>query len=146
MKYIIDRLTKPEHFTKDITNFMIEEVPKINKIFGNSFNHEMFKPYLFANNGFFLICKRNDEIRGVMLAVIRNSIFDNKTKMLRQVLFYVKPNSGRTACYLFKKFIDIGKAEANHIITVLTSQTNIKPETLQKMGFKELEVVYRLEV
>lgn len=144
--YTIERLRSVQDFTPEIHKFLAEEVPKISKMFNDVFNYENCIEYIFAEAGVFLLCKRNNEITGLMIAFLFKSPFDYKTILLQQQLFYVKPNSGRTAYYLFKKFIDIGKSEANHIITMLTSQTNIKPQTLEKMGFKELETLYRLEV
>ena len=101
---------------------------------------------MFAERAIFLICRRDGEVRGTMIAFLTKSPFDPSIKILQQQHFYVKPDSGRTAYHLFKKFIDIGKTEANHIITMLTSQTNIKPETLERLGFKEMETLYRMEV
>lgn len=144
--YTIERLSQPKDFTPDIEQFLTEEIPNISKIFGNKFNHDNCIYHAFALAGVFLICRRNDKVQGLMVAFLNRSPFDHKTILLQQQLLYVKPNSGRTAYHLFKKFIDIGKREANHIITMITSQTNIKPTTLEKMGFKEMEVLYRLEV
>lgn len=145
MTYTLERVQKPVEFTEDVKKFLADEMPKLSKRFGDKLNFKNNFPEIFAQQGIFLICKRNEEITGIMVAVLRQSPFDFETTILRQVLFYVKPNSGRTAYHLFKKFIDIGKSQANHIITMITSQTNIKPETLKKMGFKELETLYLLE-
>jgi hypothetical protein len=54
---------------------------------------------------------------------------------------------GTKAAYLlFKDFIDFGKSNANHIITMICKITNIKPESLLKLGFTEMETLYRLEI
>lgn len=144
--YTIERITKPEDFTKDFKQFLLEEVPKISDTFDNVFDYNNCSPFLMAKKTFVLVCRRDGEIRGLMVADISNNYFDMKIKILQQILFYVKPNSGRTAYYLFNKFIDIGKSEANHIITMLTKHTNIKPTTLESLGFKELETLYRMEI
>lgn len=146
MKYTIERIRNHYHFTKDFYEFLDESVPNISKMFGDKFNIHNTVYESFALKGLVLICRRNGEIRGMMIASLFVSPFDSATIILQQQLFYVKPDSGRTAYHLFQEFLDIGKAKANHIITMLTSQTNIKPETLEKMGFKELETLYRLEV
>ena len=143
--YTIERLRRPEDFRKDIKKFMREEIPKISQMFGDSFNFNNCSIFDIASRSIFLICRRNGEVRGLLVAFLYRSNFDKNTKILQQQILYVKPDSGRTAYHLFKKFIDIGKLEANHIITMLTSQTNIKPETLEKIGFKELETLYRME-
>lgn len=142
--YTIERIKLP--IPKDVEVFLEEEIPKISKIFKDKFNFENRDDFIMFEKGVVLVCKRNEEITGIFLAFLYPSVFDSETKLLQQQLFYVKPDSGRTAFHLFKKFIDIGKNEADHIITTLTSQTNIKPKTLEKMGFEKLETLYRMEV
>ncbi|MCK4518201.1 hypothetical protein KAT92_05455 [Candidatus Babeliales bacterium] len=144
--YTVEQVSTIWGFEKDIVNFLHEEAPKINKMFGDDFDYKGFRLDVFAEKGIFLVCRRNGEVRGILLASLCGSLFDQNFKILQQELFYVKPDSGRTAYHLFKKFIDIGKLKANHIITMLTSQTNIKPSTLVNLGFKETEVLYTLEV
>ena len=146
MTYTIEQLRRPEDFTSDVRKFISDEIANVSKLFGDRFNFKNFVPEHFAQAGIFLICRREGEIRGVMLASLTRTHFDFETAILRQVLFYVKPHSGRTAYQLFKKFIDIGKSRANHIITTIASQTNIKASTLQRMGFKEVETLYRMEI
>lgn len=144
--YTIERLNGPEDFDESVVKYLYEEAPKISELFENVFNYENFSPLLLANKAIFLVGKRNGEVRGHMIACLSRSPLDTKITMLEQISFYVKPDSGRTAYCLFSKFLDIGKSEANHIITMLTRHSNIKPSTLEKLGFKEMEVVYRLEV
>jgi len=144
--YTIERLSRVEDFTDDIDAWLEQVAPKISALFGHVFNHKNFRPHLFAQNGFFLICKRNGKVRGGMVGMLLRSFIDPEIIVLQQVILYVQPDSGRAAYHLFKKFIDIGKTEANHIITMTTSQTNIKGKSLEKLGFKELETLYRLEV
>jgi hypothetical protein len=144
--YTIEQLNDTFDFTGDVMMFLREEVPKINEMFGGDFDYSNFPLNNFAKNAVFLVSKRNDKITGIMLASLCPSLFDKNFKILQQELFYVKPDSGRSAYYLFQKFIDIGRLKANHIITMLTSQTNIKPSTLVKLGFRQTEVLYTLEV
>lgn len=144
--YTIERIHKAEQFTPEIKKFLKEEVPNISKLFGDKYNYNNCIQHAFAQAGILLFCRRGNEITGLMIAFLNRSPFDHKILILQQQLFYVKQHSGRTAYHLFKKFIDIGRSEANHIITMITSQTNIKSVTLERMGFKELEVLYRLEV
>lgn len=135
-----------EDYTKELAVFLGNEIPKISKLFDNKFDWKNRDDFRLFRKGIFLVCERDEEIVGIHISFLVKSVFDENTRILQQQLFYCKEGSGRAAYYLFKKFIDIGKQEANHIITMLTSQTNIKPETLRKMGFKELETLYRLEV
>lgn len=141
--YTIERATEYE---TDLHNFLKQETPKISALFENKFNPSNAAVRIMIEKGIFLVARRNGEIRGIHISWLIKSPLDLNVKILQQQLFYVKPDSGRTTYHLFKKFIDIGKSEANHIITMLTSQTNIKSTTLVNLGFKELEVLYRLEV
>lgn len=140
--YTINRYRYP---TQDILDFIKREAPELNKRFGNKFNIENVNLKLMMEKGVFLVCERNGEIRGWLIAFLTQSPFDTEVKVLQQQSLFVIPDSGRAAYHLFKKFIDIGKEEADHIITMLTSQTNIKPTTLERMGFKELETLYCME-
>lgn len=141
--YKVERVTK---HSDELDKFLKETCPEISKMFGSKFNHERAAVHHMINKGYFLIGRRNGEIRGIHISWLMFSPLDMTKKILHQQLFYVKPDSGRMAYHLFEKFIDIGKGEADHIITMLTSRTNIKPCTLESKGFKMLEVLYRLEV
>lgn len=142
MVYTIERAEEPN---LELSQFLFREVPNISKLFGDKFDFKNRAEEVMMEKGLFLVVKRDGEITGILVAFKSKSVFDINTTILQQQLFYVKPDSGRSAYHLFKKFIDIGKAEADHIITMLTSQTNIKPSTLEKLGFKELETLYRME-
>lgn len=146
MTYTISRLEKPEDFTEDVIKFLREVMPKISEMYNNKLDFRYCKPELLAKHGIFLICRRDGEITGQHISNLSICPLDLSKRILQQVHFYVKPDSGRTAYHLFKEFLDIGKSEADHIITMLTSQTNIKASTLENMGFEELETLYRLEV
>lgn len=142
--YTIDRLKIP--LSEDEIEYLREAGPDLANMFDNVFDYKSCRLDKLINDYAFLVCRRNGKIRGHMICYIFPSPLDINVKVLYQISFYVKPDSGRAAYYLFQKFIDIGKKSANHIITMLTSQTNIKPSTLENMGFKEVETHYRLEI
>ena len=139
----IERITEP---TEELLKFLRVEMPLLSEKFGNKFNPHKCALGVMIEKGVFLVGRYKGEIRGIMIAWLYKSPLDIDTTILQQQLFYVKPDSGRTAFLLFHKFIDIGKNEANHIITMLTSHSNIKSSTLRRWGFKELETLYRMEV
>lgn len=149
--YTIDRV-KVEEFCGykctdiDVEKYFNEEAPRIAELFDNVFDWRNCNVAELAEKMILLVCRRNGELRGFMLCALYTNTFDPKVKILKQLAFNVKPDSGRTAYHLFRKFLDIGKAEANHIITMLTRHTNIKPSTLEAFGFEQLEVQYRLEI
>lgn len=144
--YTIEQLHSLHDFKDGVIEFLEEEVPKLSARFGDKFNYKKVMYEAFAQSGIFLVARRDGEVTGMMIAFLNRSPFDYETVILKQQLFYVKENAGRTAYHLFQKFIDIGRKQANHIITMLTSETNIKPQTLKSMGFEELETWYRMEV
>lgn len=144
--YTIEQLDKCTVHNSDVKWYLYEIGPRLSEIFGGKFNWRNTPYEQLADKCIFLICRRNGEIRGHMVCYLQPSILDPEINLLYQLSFYVKPDSGRTAYHLFQKFIDIGKDRANHIITMLTSQTNIKPSTLERMGFKEVETLYRMEI
>ena len=144
MTYTIKVVVYPP--PQELVDFLACETPRINGLFGDRYDltktdlEKIFKNYMC------LYCTRDDEVTGILISYLGSSPFDESVKILRQVIFYVKEESGRTAYHLFKKFIDIGRLQANYIITTLASQTNIKPSTLERLGFNKLETLYRLEV
>lgn len=99
----------------------------------------------YFKNGWLLVCKRDDKLIGFMLIRLYKSVFDNKTVLLRHDVLYGL-NGTRAAYYLFKAYLDFGKKNADHILGTLGEHTNIKPSTLEKLGFKKLDTIYRLEV
>lgn len=145
-KYELIRLQELNDFTEEVMKYLVAEGPKISAMFEDKFSWKNTPLLLIAQKYHFYICKRNDEITGHFIGGLMSSPLDPTVKIFRQIALYAKPDSGRTAYHLFQKFIDIGKKEANHIITMLTSRTNIKPSTLENMGFKELETLYRMEI
>lgn len=144
--YTIEQLKEREDFTDDVIKYLLVEMPKIAEMFDNKFDWKNCPLFKLAREYIFLVCRRNGEVRGHMLCYVFTSPLDVNVKILYQLSFYVKPDSGRTAYHLFHKFIDIGKERANHVITMLTTKTNLKPSTLEKLGFKELETLYRMEI
>lgn len=144
--YTLEQLNRFTVYQDDVLRYLTSAGPDISKLFGNKLNWKNFPADKIADHGIFLVCRRNGEIRGHLIGNLFPSPLDPEVKILSQISFYVKPDSGRTAYHLFHKFIDIGKEQANHIITMLTSHTNIKPSTLENLGFKEIETLYRMEI
>jgi hypothetical protein len=147
-KITIEQITKErlEKKSDDFVKYLSETGPEISKLFNNTFDWKNCALEMMVEKCIFLVGIRNGEIRGHMICYVFNSPMDIKVKILNQLSFYVKPDSGRTAYHLFHKFIDIGKDRANHIITMLTTHSNIKPSSLKNLGFEELETLYRLEI
>jgi len=146
MAYTIDRLQKREDFTPEVEKFFLEESPKIAKMFDDDFDWRNFDRVECAEKCVFLLARKDGVPCGYLIAALIPSFFDPKTLIFSQQSLYVKDGFMGAAHKLFKTFIDIGKVNANHIITMIASQTNIKPRSLERLGFKKLETLYRLEV
>lgn len=147
--YTIEQVTIENLYNIDLLRYFQSEMPALSKRFDDDFNYKNLKDShmeRMVQDCMFYICRKNGEISGHLICELINSTFDPEVKILNQISLYAKPGSGRTAWHLFQKYIDIGKARANHIFTMLTSETNIKPSTLENMGFKYAETVYRMEI
>ena len=143
MAYTIERLKDPAP-PMQVKKFIYDCAIKANAQFGNKFDWIDFPVPDFITDHYFAICWRDQEPVGLMVGSLNSSAFDAKVKILRQVLLFTLPNT-RAAYYLLKDFIDFGKVHANHTITTINSETNIKPRSLEKLGFKKSEEYYSLE-
>ena len=141
--YTIERI---DTLDDDVKEFLQKEMPNLIRISGNRFNPNYCALASMLQKGVFFVCRREGIVTGFHISWLSSSPLDLRVKTLTQQLFYVKPDSGRTAYHLFKKFIDFGKSEADHINTMIGGHTNIKPSTLKSGGFEEVETLYRIRV
>ena len=95
------------------------------------------------SGGHIRICFYKGSPVGVMAFRLGVSVFDGST-VAHQDLLWVK-SGVRTAYLLLKDFLDYGLANANHVFTQIGRHTNIKPESLKKLGFKKIEEIYGIE-
>lgn len=127
-----------------LCQFLREEAPKLTVMFG--FNWQEFSPVEYAKENIFWVCRRREEPVGILLARLSGSIFEPSRKILFQDLLYVKEGGGRAAWHLLREFIDFGVANADHVFTMTTPNSNLKGSSLEKLGFKKSEELYELEV
>ena len=99
----------------------------------------------YAETGRFMMSFYGEEPVGLMLSRLSRSIFDRDIVILKQDLLYAKPNTRAAHC-LFHDFLDFGKNHADHIITMIAERTNVKRQSLERLGFKKMEELYRIEV
>lgn len=142
--YTIKRMRRVEDLTDEIRSFVKSEAINIAALFDNGVDGTNFdlEAYLEKDIFHFYFCWRNEELSGCMFAYLTNSPFDFSVKYFCQLLMYSKLKSGRTAHYLFDKFVDIGTREADYIITMTSKYTNIKESTLVNRGFNHLETQF----
>lgn len=114
------------------------------KIFAGWKNFD-YKKFADMTQGLVLVCYRGEQPVGILIAGRGTAAWNSNHRVLKQLTMYAKPNT-RAAYYLMQHFIDIGKASADTVITMIGEHTNIKESSLEKLGFKKLETLYTLEV
>jgi hypothetical protein len=139
--YTIEEITTQTQLNR-VAAFICESSELISEKYNTTWTWERF---LFEYNHRLTVCFRDGEPVGFMLARLSESTFDHSTKLLIQELLYAKPGT-RAVKLLMDDFIDFGRRRANHIITMIAEHTNIKARSLEKLGFKKLETLYRIEV
>lgn len=144
MRYKVERITEFD-LTSDIANFIFDCAAELAPKHGNRHKWENFKLTRFVSKHLLWVCYRDDKPVGFLMASLAENFFDNDIIMLRQHLLYALPKT-RAAWWLLKEFIDFGKNNANDIIVAIGIETNIKPQSLEKLGFTIIEEIYRMEV
>lgn len=142
--YTIKKCTM-QNLTHEDLKFICRSAVHLSKKLNAKYKWENFRIMTFAKEENLWICYRDEEPVGFLMASLFKNFFDSETIILKQNLLFSLPNT-RGAYLLVKEFIDFGKHHANHILTAIGRETNIKPRSLSKLGFKKLEELYRLEI
>jgi hypothetical protein len=143
--YTIRQLKVEDLNDTDLCLFLANTADEMNDRYGNKFDVHNFDIENYIRYHRFMVCFKNEKPVGVMMSRLSYTVFDPKVIVLRQD--HLSAVKGTRAAYLLMKdFIDFGKSNANHIITAIADKTNIKHQSLKKLGFKELEILYRMEV
>lgn len=140
--YTIERVTFET--LKSEFEFFKTVAERVAEIFDGDFDWRNFNIVRYVDSQRMTLCRRNGIPVGVMLASKFISAFDSKKVILRQDLLWAKPGT-RAAWYLMVDFIDFGKSNADHLITMIGDETNVKRQTIEKLGFKKIEELYRME-
>lgn len=144
MRYRIERI-KVSDLDERLVKWLIQSGHWVNDVYGHKFEWAPTLILRFAQEQCLWIAFRHEKPVGFMAATLVRSIFDSHLKILRQELLFAESGS-LAAGELLKVFIDFGKANANHILTTIGEKTNIKGRSLEKLGFKKLQEMYRIEV
>lgn len=144
MNYTVKLITI-ENFTVEEYHFIIKAADALS-IRHDQFHHwRTFDLEKYIEKARLTVCLRDRKVLGFMASRVTKSIFDNSVTILSQDLLYGCPGT-RAAYYLMQDFVDFGRRNVKHIITMIGRKTNIKRQSLEKLGFKKLQEVYRLEV
>ena len=142
--YRIERLTNIEQLSMDDLHYISTRVYQLAKQYGNV-TEGRFPLEWAAKNGVIFLCRRKGQICGWVYATLFPDLFNPGKFVLRQELLFAESGS-RASWYLINEFLDFGKRHANYVITMIGAHTNLTPRNLKRLGFKELETLYRLEV
>lgn len=143
--YTLNKLVAKDLDDHELMIFLTRVARKANAAYGEKFHWTNFYLEHYVRHHRVVVCYRNWVPVGVMLSRLFPSIFDRNKVILYQDLLFAEKGT-RAAKLLFEDFVDYGKSNANHIITMIAEKTNISPRSLEKRGFKKLETQYRLEV
>ena len=130
---------------EQIFKFLRCSAEVVSLVYDSKLDWKNFPLRYYADHHRLILCRRDQEPVGVMLSRLFPSVLDPKIKILYQDSLFVVPGT-RAAKILMDDFLTFGKANADHLITCIGSQTRIKGASLQKLGFTKLEELYRFEV
>lgn len=138
----ITRIT-PDTLGRDVLDYVLsvgERIKENEKFPG----WEQIDLERFCRHHLLAIAYKGSEPVGLLMATIGRPIFTQWIRTLRQEVLWAEKIG--VASSLLDYMIDFGKDHADHVITMIGGQTNIKPRSLEKKGFAQLEVLYRMEV
>lgn len=142
--YTVEKVT-----SKDLTPqvlYLIEQgAAECNIKYGKKFDWYDFDIKAYADKHPLFVCYRDGNPVGFLAATFSNAFFDPKLKYLYQQLLFAFPGT-RASHHLLKAFIDFGNKYADHIFTARGLETNIKSSSLERLGFKKTEEIFRIEV
>lgn len=145
-RYTIKKIT-PRTYSKAVSRYIYYSSDRVNREYKNLFpNWDSFPmlDFLKLPDCHLWVAFRDGAPVGFLLATGFKSFFDRELKILKQQILYATPGT-RASYYLLEEFIDFGKSNANHVISSIGTETNIKPRSLERLGFKKFEELFRLE-
>jgi hypothetical protein len=145
IEYYLEQIRSKEQIDDELFEFFKKSGEKVAAVYENVFNWKHFHLLQYAIQHRFIICRRKGKPVGVHLSRLYPSILDPEIKILYQDLLFAEPGT-RASIILLKDFLTFGKANADHVITCIGAKTNIKRQSLEKLGFKKMEELYRIEV
>ncbi len=143
--YTIKQLHSVDEIDGKLASFIMEAEIDLQIMTGKKFKFSQFNFGLYFRHAFFWVCYRGSEPVGFSAARRYKSVFDDETRILMQDVLYAIPGGGRAAWLLMQTFVAFGRENADHVITAIHAKTNIKPKSLKKLGFREMETHFRLE-
>lgn len=139
------RVVEITRITPGIRNYLDQVANKLNNMYGNKYNLRRFdlKSHM-KFGGRLTLCVGEGRYFGLMLMTLTENQWDfGRKTLIQDTIYSINP---RATKMLFDDFINYGRQNAEEIITMVGERTNIKGSSLERLGFKKLETLYRLEV
>lgn len=108
-----------------------------------AFKDSTFNILEFA--GSVVVCFKDDQPVGLLLYHIAPCLWRQDIRILTQHLLWTQAKT-RAVYYLLRHLKKVGEEKADMIFCPIGHATNLKPSSLEKMGFKLLETTYSYEV
>lgn len=143
-RYTTERLMIESLKDPGVAAFIVDTADHLNAAYGYRFNWTRINLPELLRSKYCVICKRDQEPVGLMVSSLLSSTFDPDVRILRQETLFAKPGT-RAIIHLMLDFIDFGKNNANHLITMIGQHSNLTDRSLQRLGFSYLETLYRME-
>jgi hypothetical protein len=146
--YTIERLQFSHFLDNNLVGTLVSWAREVSDSYGGALGAEGFRPakYLNESGGVIVLARRNGVPVGVICARLLESVLDRNVTILYQDLLYVTPGIPKAVKLLIEWLIDMGRRNADHIITMIAAKTNLKPRSLERLGFEKLETLYRMRV
>lgn len=99
------------------------------------------------NNHIILVAENKTERTGYICGYVTPHVFNDRLKVLTAMLWWVRPKYRRTksGAMLLHKFLDWGKENVNIINFSIQKKTPIRPENLERRGFRLTELAFSME-
>lgn len=142
--YTVERITDYSDLTVQEIDCFARGAARLSMLYGQE-DVTGFPMQSAIEKGVTLFCYRDGVPVGFLIATLNPYIFNPHKKMLRQETFWAEPYT-RASWHLLNEFVDFGKRNADYVITMIARHTNLTPRNLKRLGFSELETIYRMEV
>lgn len=143
MSYTVKKITVKD-LNPTLLRFIANSSTELNEMYDFNFNWAHKFPLKYAiETQVFLICYKAETPVGMLVASLQPAFFDTSKRVLKQQTLFSK--HPRATYELLRYFIDFGRLNANLVVTNIGKHTNLKPESLKKLGFTKMEEVFSLE-
>jgi hypothetical protein len=140
--------------TPDDIDWVIDQAWEFCEFFGSRyslFNEEYLREYvpeLMEKHVFLVACDHDGTRMGFLAAMRVTHLLNPLISTLSEVAWWVAEQfrGSRAGTYLLLKYVGIGRDTAKWVTMSLEANSPVKPEALERLGFRLQERSYILEV